>query len=331
MTKTFPLSSIVMCCYNSKQFIHRSVVSILNQTYPAVELIVVDDGSQDGTYEEVLSYKNKFSNRGYALKVYKQQNQGPGYAAINGLKYVSGEYVSFLDSDDALLPTSVEKRVDLLETHPEANIARTNGYRVFDGVKKAKEKLVTSEIDEVSESLFDDIVIGTVNNFAGTFMIRTSSLISFYGNHPVPYSDYGQNLQLVLAGAYHSKQIYINEPLMEYYIYPQSHSHKKDAIENIKMYEGWYGLRKQLVELFAKDCIHLLHPSRIHTIRLIIDAILGNQKQIEDARGLFTKYYDELRKLHGTYAEYRMYNAMMQGSCLLPIYRLFFFLSRLMK
>lgn len=321
------VASIVMCGYNSEKYLSRSIGSILNQSYPEIELIFVDDGSQDHTFETAKTYIEAFQQKGYSLKVFRQANQGPGYAAIHGLKEATGTYLSFLDSDDALLPTSIEKRVKALEDHSSINIVRTNGYRVFEGTNKPKELIVKDAQEKEESGLFDKIVIGTANNFAGTFMIRAEALHSFYKSGQVPCSDYGQNLQLILPGAYQSNQVFIDEPLMEYYIYPNTHSHKKTTEEKIRMYEGWFNLRKKILEENTAQSDSVLIKSRILCIKNILDCILEEKDQ-EKKQLLFDKYYKELGELNGRNAEYKMYNALIHKSRRLLFYKLLFFIER---
>lgn len=325
-----PVASVIMCGYNSEKYLSRSIGSILNQTYPEIELVFMDDGSQDHTYDVALSYQHDFEQKGYQLKVFRQENQGPGYASINALQYATGAYLSFLDSDDALLPDSIEKRVKALEVNQDVNIVRTNGYRVYEKSSKAKELIVKENQEKTTNRIFEDIIIGTANNFAGTFMIRANALKTFYGAEPIPYSDYGQNLQLILAGAYHSKQIFIDEPLMEYFIYPNTHSHKKTMEDSISMYEGWYNLRKEIVEKFARDKKDCLTPSRILSVKNILDCILSQQEPIQYIC-LFDKYYSELVKLHGNSLELKMYHSQLHGSWNALLYRVLFFLQRKLK
>lgn len=312
----YPLSSIVMCCYNSERYLDRSIGSVLIQTYPSIELIVMDDGSTDGSYDKARSYIPAFENKGYILRVYRQENQGPGYAAINGLKYTTGVFLSFLDSDDTLLPESVSKRVAAFEQTPSVNIVRTNGYKVYDNTDKTKELIVSKEEEKTTVNLFDAIVIGTANNFAGTFMVRSDAVKKFYKEDAIPYSDYGQNLQLILAGAYHSQQIFIDEPLMEYYIYSNTHSHKKTTEESVKLYEGWFHLRKDIVERFANDRKAALVPARILCVKNVLSSIVGGCRDVE----MFDKYYSELKMLDAMDMEWRMYNAIIHGDKVASLY-----------
>lgn len=85
---------IIVPVYNSKKYIDKIIKSIINQNYQNYELILIDDGSTDGSYE----YMKKFENN--RIKVYKQNNSGPGIARKNGFLKSNGDLVFFVDSDD---------------------------------------------------------------------------------------------------------------------------------------------------------------------------------------------------------------------------------------
>ena len=88
-----PLISVIMPCYNAERFVAEAVDSVLNQTHQNVELIVVDDGSTDGSLEVLRSYGDR-------IRLLTQSNQGPYHARNRGLAHARGEYVAFLDADD---------------------------------------------------------------------------------------------------------------------------------------------------------------------------------------------------------------------------------------
>lgn len=92
------LFSIVIPTYNRAAFIEKTLQSVLNQTYPHFEIIVVDDGSTDDTEERV---KNIQSDR---ISYYRIQNSERGFARNYGTQRAKGDYITFLDSDDLLLP-----------------------------------------------------------------------------------------------------------------------------------------------------------------------------------------------------------------------------------
>src|SRR5215218_5649179 len=107
--------SVVIPCYNQARFLGEAIRSVLCQGYTDLEIIVVDDGSEDGT-EEVASGYAKEDPR---VRLIRQENRGLSAARNRGLAEASGEYVVFLDSDDRLLAKALEVGVRELESHPE--------------------------------------------------------------------------------------------------------------------------------------------------------------------------------------------------------------------
>ena len=98
------LVSVIIPVYNVKPYICESLESVINQTYQNLEIIVVDDGSTDGSGEICNYYKHKDSR----ICVIHQENRGLSEARNTGLDTMHGEAVAFLDSDDALLPNMIE-------------------------------------------------------------------------------------------------------------------------------------------------------------------------------------------------------------------------------
>src|SRR5687767_4222124 len=106
--------SVVIPCYNQARFLGDAIQSVLSQGYTDFEIIVVDDGSKDGT-EEVASGYAKENSR---VRFIRQENRGLAAARNRGLADAHGEYVVFLDSDDRLVGEALEVGVRELEAHP---------------------------------------------------------------------------------------------------------------------------------------------------------------------------------------------------------------------
>jgi glycosyltransferase involved in cell wall biosynthesis len=109
-----PLVSVVITCYNSVRYLAETLTSVVTQTYPSIEIIVVDDGSSDATASIAQSYPVTYLH---------QQNQGVSVARNKGILHCQGEYVQFLDHDDRLLPEAIETGVRLLEQYPQCAMA----------------------------------------------------------------------------------------------------------------------------------------------------------------------------------------------------------------
>ncbi|MEQ6341739.1 MAG: glycosyltransferase [Gammaproteobacteria bacterium] len=111
--------SVIMPCYNTSTFVEEAVNSVMNQTYADVELIVVDDGSTDGSLDILQRLAAHHSQR---LSLLFQNHRGPYPARNLGLQHARGGYVAFLDADDYWAPDALEKLATTLDIH-KADIA----------------------------------------------------------------------------------------------------------------------------------------------------------------------------------------------------------------
>lgn len=99
-----PLISVIVPAYNAERWLEECGLSVLSQTYPHVELVIVDDGSTDAT----LSVANALAEQAENVKVIHTENGGVCHARNTGLEAASGEFIAFLDADDLLLPRAIE-------------------------------------------------------------------------------------------------------------------------------------------------------------------------------------------------------------------------------
>jgi glycosyltransferase involved in cell wall biosynthesis len=120
-----PLVSVVMPAYNVAWCIGRAVDSVLTQDYRSCELIVVNDGSTDGTRAVLEAY-------GGSIRVIDQENHGMSAARNAGIRGARGTYVAFLDADDWWLPGKLTRQVNLMQNAPEIGFC-SNAVRVEDG------------------------------------------------------------------------------------------------------------------------------------------------------------------------------------------------------
>ena len=110
-----PLVSVIIPCYNQAHFLPEAIESVLRQTYSRFEVIVVDDGSSDGTSRIAASYNE--------VRAVRQENQGVAQARNQGLRESSGECVVFLDADDRLRPRALEAGLEALRRSPDAALS----------------------------------------------------------------------------------------------------------------------------------------------------------------------------------------------------------------
>ena len=105
------LVSIITPCYNGSKFIRETIDSVIAQTYPNWEMIIVDDGSKDNSADIVREYMQKEPR----IKLIQQPNGGSASARNNGIRNAVGQYIALLDADDLWLPQFLEKQITLLK------------------------------------------------------------------------------------------------------------------------------------------------------------------------------------------------------------------------
>jgi LPS sulfotransferase NodH/glycosyltransferase involved in cell wall biosynthesis len=110
-TDDVPLVSVIIPCYSQSQFLGEAIESVLAQTYPHIEIIVVDDGSLDNTVEVVARYPG--------VRLVRQHNQGVSVARNTGIRHSSGMFLVFLDSDDRLLPDMIQSGIKYMDNNPQ--------------------------------------------------------------------------------------------------------------------------------------------------------------------------------------------------------------------
>lgn len=220
------LVSILTPCYNGEHFIDRFLNSILNQSYKKLELIFVDDGSTDNTAFIVNSFKDYFDKAGINLIYVYQKNSGQASAINNGLKYVSGEYLIWPDSDDYLDIDSINKRVYFLEKNLRFGFVRSNAMYV-DSVTLKKVKRLATLPKRFKSYLFDGFIKGNQFWVNGCYMLRMSSFLDVNPGKEIEYSFVGQNIQMLLPISYKYECGFIDEDLFFYVITPNSHSRVK--------------------------------------------------------------------------------------------------------
>lgn len=232
------LVSIITPCYNGEHYVHRFMDSILSQTYDSIELIFVNDGSVDRTEDVVLSFQEKFKEKGIRFKYIYQKNKGLGGAINTGLKQVTGSYLCWPDSDDYLEPKSVEKRVQILNTHPEYAVVTSDAYiRDINFLDQKPRILASNDLNKFKENQFDLLLAGESIFCSGTHMMRMSVFLETHPNGQIYPCRRGQNWQLLLPVYYKYKRYFLDEPLYNYIIYNSSMSQGDNTEEN-KIYRS---------------------------------------------------------------------------------------------
>ena len=168
--KMTPLVSVVMPVYNSEKYVAESIESILGQTCSDIELIIVDDGSQDRSAEVIREYEGRDDR----VRLLRQDcNMGVATARNRGIEDANGEFLALMDSDDISLPTRLEKQLRFLQENPEIGAV---GVRS----KMVNHDLTVQVGTNVGRPLHAPIVLslftGVVALITGGLMIRSQPL-----------------------------------------------------------------------------------------------------------------------------------------------------------
>lgn len=220
------LVSVIVPCYNGEKFVGRFLESVLGQTYEAIEVFLVDDDSTDATKDIVLSYVDKFKERGLDLNYIYQKHSGQSAAINKALPLFKGEYLKWFDSDDIMEPQLIEKQVNFLETNLQYGFCQCQFYQVRDEN--------TNEIIELNyrshkenEDFLEDIVQYKNILWPDVYMARRDLVLKAIPTKKIYPSPEGQNLQMLIPLAYYSPCGYIDEPLVRVAVRKNSHSRVK--------------------------------------------------------------------------------------------------------
>lgn len=240
-----PLVTILTPCYNGEEFLDRYFASILAQTYGALELIFVNDGSTDRTEEIALSYRLPLEQRGIVFKYISKPNGGQASAMNYGFPLMEGKYLVWPDSDDLLSPDSIEKRVAFLESHPDTAFVRSNGSYFNFGTGERIGPLSALE-NRFHEDIFLDLILEETYCACGCYMIRTAMLREIYPDLTIFETPVGQNWQILIPIAGKGTCGYLDEEL--YHIAVRSNSHSRQTRTLQEEVDRRMGL-KQVLEI----------------------------------------------------------------------------------
>lgn len=248
------LVSIIMPAYNAEKTIEVALKSLIVQTYPYWECIVVDDGSADSTSRIVESIANIDSR----VKLFKHiTNKGRSAARQNALNNCTGDYVAMLDSDDFYMHNKLEKQVSVLQKYPDVDFVSSMMFR-FNDLYETNRTNTTN----ANTILYDKIVKGENVKIAhAPSLIKRSILSNFtFDNKLKRAQDY--DLMLYLAKNY--RYAIIEEELYGY---------RYDS-QNLKNFIKGYYYQALVVKKYSK--INFLKISIINSFKVLYRIVFGS-------------------------------------------------------
>jgi len=197
--------SVIIPTHNRKEYLRAAIESVLAQTYKNIEIIVVDDGSTDGTIEVANAYSNK-------IRYFLQENLGASVARNFGVSKAAGNFIAFLDDDDLFLEHKLEKQLAIINDQPEIALVASQAYLVDKDGQIDYNSLV---FDRNSTGIvpFEEIIITPHTSIAPSSCLFRRSIFDEIGLFD-PAIRFGEDWDLIIRSARNHKIYYINQPLL---------------------------------------------------------------------------------------------------------------------
>jgi len=161
----YPLVSVIVPAYDHERYVAAALDSVRDEGYPNLEIVLIDDGSTDGTWDIVQAWQRANASQ-VPMRLQRQENAGLTTTLNRLLDMAAGEYVTMLASDDRLVTGGIEARVRFLQRHPTRHAVIGNA-RVIDGDGRVlRQKAVADGNDSATRRLARDPAGQIIENFA---------------------------------------------------------------------------------------------------------------------------------------------------------------------
>lgn len=261
-----PVVSVLMPVHNAARYLPKAMESILTQTYRRFELVVVDDASEDKSWQVVQEYKRRYPRLIKAMRLPRQVGAGGDVAANLAYTLARGEFIARMDADDVAKPERLAVQVAYLRAHPEVAVVGGCAQVIDKRGKRVGDKLVELTHEDIYEAFFS--VHPMIHP---TVMMRRSLLMGSQQLYRIRYdanNDYLTFIELISRGR---KFANLPDTLVHYRIHGQNDSllHIKQRFLNtVKI--RWYAVRRfgykpsgmGIVKLFIQSLMVLVLPER---------------------------------------------------------------------
>jgi len=268
--------SVVIPAYNCQAYIRRAIDSVLGQSRPADEIIVVDDGSTDGTAEAVRTY-------GAKVILIQQENAGVSAARNAGIRAASGDWIAFLDADDEWLADKLQAQDDLFTHYPQLKWSYANFVKQSGPAAKPEHP----QRKNPDKPFFDDYFNAYCHGFfawTGTVMLDRSvcDTVGLFE----PGMKRGQDNDLWYRIAYQYPQVgYLSQPLAVYHLdNPVSSTQINDKIDFML---SLIGRHEELSRRFNR--YEAFRPCITHMLQVWLRQLTA-QKRFADTRILLDRF-----------------------------------------
>lgn len=208
MRENQPLVSVIMPVYNAEKYVSEAIESVRNQSYENWELIIVDDGSTDRSPEII----DRYAQKDVRIQSFHNKNEGVSAARNFALSKISGELVTFIDSDDVYHPDRLYRMVQIFEKYPNCDIVFSS-YTEFMGEWKYSEASSSGEIKVYDDEILIHVISDTKNHFVWNAMIRSG----IAGKEQFAPIRFAEDYCYIRDCAYHCRQMTVLEDVLYFY------------------------------------------------------------------------------------------------------------------
>ena len=281
-----PLVSVIIPSYNSEEWIVKTLNSVFAQTYNNLEVLIIDDGSTDGTKEVLSPYLKKGE-----VEYYFQTNQGPAAARNLGIEKAEGKYIAFLDSDDLWIEEKIEKQVRFLENNAQYKFVLSNA-KVID----ERGTLLYTNINKAArneEELIINLFLGQIIMNTPTILAEKNAVRAIGGfDESLIYKE--DHLFLIKAAS-NFKVKQINEALIKRRLRAGSMRKLDDPEQLFKIYKKFMQKSIEQVPFLEKYKSHMLakvnrdvakryfkQQKRVKALKFIVESIRIDPSALEN-------------------------------------------------
>lgn len=264
------LVTVIICVYNGEAYVETAIKSVLKQTYNCLQLIIIDDGSKDGTSVIIDNYA-KLDSR---IDVFHQPNSGVATARQRGIEMAKGEYLMFVDADDWIDETTLE-RLLLKANETGADLVWMDLVKVIctsDGQKYIRARL---PMEETPDAMIRHFVLWEKPAYMCDKLFRTSI---FYLNniHFPKESVYAEDLPLIVSFLLYCKKVAYLSEAHYYYLFGHSASLTNQGTSHCRLDKGIILAIRHMENAFKSapngaQYLELLIRAKLFTVRNYVD------------------------------------------------------------
>ncbi|MDO3658222.1 glycosyltransferase [Acinetobacter genomosp. 15BJ] len=192
-----PLVSVIIPCYNHENYVQDTIKSVINQSYSNIELIIIDDGSKDGSVEKINELLQECQKRFTRFEFIARKNKGLCATLNQAISWSKGKYFSAIASDDIMLPAKTTTQVEFLENNNKV-------VALFGSANYINENNEIKNVNKLKEQeySFDKILLNECAFFAPTQMMRLDVIKEIGGyNEEILVEDWYMWLKMAEKGA----------------------------------------------------------------------------------------------------------------------------------